>query len=164
MRRSRGNLTLWILGIVFFGIGALEFLGLLVACVTSLLERGVLPPWPAFLFVIFHGGTFGGIGLVILLIPLRTAQRKTDLLANGTPVLARIVAVEKDYSLRVNRQCAWRVICELDEDGSVYRFRSDRLWEYPALDNEYVAVYRDPLHPRRYYVDVESSCRPTVEL
>ena len=56
------------------------------------------------------------------------------------------------------------MICELEEGGTVYRFRSDRLWEYPELNNEYVAVYRDPANPRCYYVDVEGSCRPVVEL
>ena len=71
---------------------------------------------------------------------------------------------DRDYSVRVNRQYAWRVICELEEGGTVYRFRSDRLWEYPELNNEYVAVYRDPANPRCYYVDVEGSCRPVVEL
>lgn len=164
MGRTRGNLTLLILGITFSAIGILEYGGLLVACVVCLVQGGPLPPVPVFLFLLLHGGIFGGVGLGALSARARGARKKARLMAEGVPALAHIVEVKRDYSVRVNRQYAWRVICELEEGGTVYRFRSDRLWEYPELNNEYVAVYRDPANPRCYYVDVEGSCRPVVEL
>lgn len=164
MGRTRGNLALLILGITFSAIGILEYGGLLVACVVCLVQGGPLPPVPVFLFLLLHGGIFGGVGLGALSARARGARKKARLMAEGVPVLAHIVEIKRDYSVRVNRQYAWRVICELEEGGTVYRFRSDRLWEYPELNNEYVAVYRDPANPRCYYVDVEGSCRPVVEL
>lgn len=164
MKRTRGNLTLLILGVVFSAIGLLEYGGLLVACVVCLLHGEPLPPVPVFLFLLLHGGVFGGVGLFVLSARARAARKRDRLLTEGAPVLAHIVDVERDYSVRVNHRYGWRVICELEEGGTVYRFRSDRLWEYPELVNEYVAVYRDPVNPRYYYVDVEGSCRPVVEL
>lgn len=164
MSRSRGDLIIRILGIVFFTIGVLEFLALLIACAVSLVRAADFPPWPVFLFVLLHGGILGGAGLSMLLARAHAARRKARLLAEGTPALARVVDVEQDWSVRVNGRCAWRVVCEWEEGGTVYRFRSERLWEYPALNNEYVAVYRDPADPKCYYVDVEGSCRPVVEL
>ena len=164
MKRSAGDRTIRILGICFTAVAALEFGGLLIGCVRCLASGSPLPPAALFLFVFLHGGIFAAVGLGFLIARARAAKKKARLLAEGVPVLARIVEVERDWSVRVNRRYAWRVVCEVEEGGTVYRFRSERLWEYPALDNEYVAVYRDAADPRCYYVDVEGSCRPVVEL
>ena len=129
----------------------------------------LLPPWEEARPIM--GSIYGAIGAVFtviggVVVGLRrsAARKKRRLLESGERIMARVVNVERNFGIRVNGRCPWRLICEYREGGVAYQYRSDNIWVYPSLTGELVPVYRDRQDPRRYYVDAGAVILPTVEL
>jgi hypothetical protein len=110
------------------------------------------------------GAVFTSLGVVFLAVLGGSGKKRRRLKETGERVNARILDLEPNFTIRVNGRCPWRLLCEYEEGGMLYRCRSQNLWEYPSLRGDTVPVYRNPRNYREYYVDVEAVLRPTVEL
>lgn len=110
------------------------------------------------------GTIFLVIGVVMNLVGRGADKKQRMLLETGQRVTAYITDIEPDYSLAVNGRHPYRLYCEYEEGGVIYRCRSHHLWSRPVVDQETVSVYRDPDDYGTYYVDVEAILRPVVEL
>ena len=147
-----------LLGFIFAGIAAVEWVVLLVLlCIPSIRTAPeaviVLPS-----VLGLQGLIFGGIGAGFLLYVSKQEKLRDDLLANGLFETANVVSIEQDWRVRVNRRSPYRVICRLERDGVLHEYRSHLLYDLPALSpGDPVKVYLDWQDDKRFYVDVESA-------
>ncbi|HUR41702.1 MAG TPA: DUF3592 domain-containing protein [Verrucomicrobiae bacterium] len=101
---------------------------------------------------------FGGIGLPSLYKWRRGVGDAQWARAQGAPVKANLVGVEKDTRIKVNGRSPYVIVAQWQNprDGKVYRFTSQPTWLNPSLylkDRTHVDVRVDPAQPRRYWMD-----------
>ena len=151
----------WV-GVLFVPLGALLCAGALAALfiLGTGEEMWVLP------FVLgMVGGIFVLMGTLFLLLGRGKSERfKTRLREEGERVLAEVVALEPNISISVNGRHPSRLVCRVEEEGRAFLYRSENIWGYPRVLTHTVVVYRDPAHPRRYYVDLDGVLEDVVEL
>ncbi len=101
------------------------------------------------------GVVFTAVGVGSLLSGWRRKRYCAQLLQSGIKITATGGTVERDCSVRVNRQCAWRLVCEAEYNGERRVFRSDRLWKDPTefVRDKQVTIAIDPANPQKYCVD-----------
>lgn len=76
----------------------------------------------------------------------------------GDYVLADVMDIRPNYSVRVNGRCPYELECHYrdPQTGELHVFRSRNLFFYPGeLAGKQVRVYVDLDRMKRYYVDVE---------
>ncbi len=98
---------------------------------------------------------FTSVGAGSLIMGWRRKRYCSFLMQTGIKITATGGTVERDCSVRVNRQCAWRLVCEADYNGERRTFKSDRLWSDPteAVRDKQVTIALDPRNPKKYCVD-----------
>ena len=113
----------------------------------------------------FLTGTFGGLGVVFLVlglcflvVPRRRQKTIARLLEQGTPVSARIEEVEVDRRFSMNYRHPFRIRCAWQDtaSGRTHTFYSESVWYDPSpylAGRQTLTVYLDPNDPRRYVVD-----------
>lgn len=101
------------------------------------------------------GIAFTAVGVGSLVLGWRRKRECARLLQSGIRITASGGRVERDCTVRVNRQCAWRIVCEADYNGEHRTFRSDRLWKDPTeyVRDKQVTIAVDPANPQKYCVD-----------
>ncbi len=104
----------------------------------------------------FLGLVFSGIGIGSLAMILKRRSYCKYLLQSGIKIPATGGKVERDCSMRINGQCAWRIVCEADYNGERRVFKSDRLWKDPTekVRDRQVTIAIDPSNPKKYCVDL----------
>lgn len=117
------------------------------AFVDSFLERH----FATFLTALL-GTIFGGIGAVFLLVRVIGSRRRARLLTLGTPVKAKVVAIEMDATISVGNRHPWRIKAEFQDRASreTLSFLSHRVWDNPAKaypPGSEVTVYHIPSEP-----------------
>jgi len=95
-------------------------------------------------------------------------RRRVTLIANGTPIQARIVGVDQNRMTRVNGRYPWVIRCEGVVPGSpdTLRFTSEMWLEDPtpylrAAGLTTLPVYVDPAKPGKIYAVDDSAVRPS---
>lgn len=115
---------------------------------------------------------FGGIGLLLLVLCLgiwrhgRRKKRQNDWLKlQGAKVKAELVAVQPT-SFVINHQRLYRLMCSAKLNGTVYLFKSQLLNRNPLpfLKSNQVNVYYHLEDMRQYFVDIDDSITPFIEL
>lgn len=103
----------------------------------------------------FLGLVFTAVGAGSLIMALRRKKYCAYLMRNGMKITATGGSVERDCSVRVNGQCAWRIVCEAEYNGERRIFKSDRLWKDPTeyVRDKQVTIAIDPANPKKYCVD-----------
>jgi len=103
----------------------------------------------------FLGLTFAAIGAGSLFVIFRRRKYCAYLMQSGMRITATGGSVERDCSVRVNGQCAWRIVCEADYNGEHRTFKSDRLWKDPTefVRDKQVTIAIDPANTKKYCVD-----------
>lgn len=117
---------------------------------------GFLAIWTVPLILGILGVTFSGIGYISLAWIIRRKRFCAYLLQNGIKIPATGGRVERDCSMRINKQCAWRIVCEADYNGERRMFKSDRIWSNPTekIRDKQVTIAIDPNDPKKYCVDL----------
>ncbi|MBI5654730.1 DUF3592 domain-containing protein [Candidatus Uhrbacteria bacterium] len=103
----------------------------------------------------FLGLTFSSIGIGSVVWAWRRRRYCAELMQRGVKITAIGGRIERDCTVRVNRQCAWRIVCEAEYNGERRTFKSDRLWKDPtdAVRDKQVTIAIDPADPKKYCVD-----------
>lgn len=106
---------------------------------------------------------FGSIGAGFLWHVHRCSMRREQLISAGCYETGHVVDLQPSYGIRINRQHPWYVICHIDRDGTLHEYRSDMLFNRPALEiGAPIRVYLDRQNDDRYYVDVENAASPII--
>jgi hypothetical protein len=104
----------------------------------------------------------GAFGLIFLAIgggflwgPAWFVTKRNRIIAEGVPVLAKILAIRRDPQLEVNNQSPWVIMAEFKDEitGRIIPCASHYLWADPSLDypvNSHVTVYHLQDQPDRY--------------
>lgn len=104
--------------------------------------------------------TFGTVGTGFLIRTYRERRLSRRLKAEGQAVPATVVALEENYSFRINGSPAHVLVCEsLDPEASARRrFRSEPAWfaAISGLKGSRVTVYVDPQDRQRHLVDLST--------
>lgn len=102
---------------------------------------------------------FGGVGFVGLWSLRRAAARLEELRRFGRRLEAKVVSIEQNRNIHVNRRHPWRIVAEAEdpETHQTETYTSGNLWINPAGQvGETVTVFVDRQNPRRYCVDIEA--------
>lgn len=104
------------------------------------------------------GGIFTAVGAGFGVALRVVKQRRAEVLARGTPIQARFVAVERNRSVRINGRNPWRVTCQWQnpKTSKIHVFNSDDIWFDPTehLKGDQLRVLILPDNPERYMVDI----------
>jgi hypothetical protein len=104
----------------------------------------------------------GAFGLVFLAIgggflwgPAWFAGRRERIIERGVPIQAKVIAIQRDESLKVNDQSPWVIVAEFKDDitGQTISCTSHYLWADPASEHPVggkVTVYYLPDQPSKY--------------
>ena len=140
------------LGIVFTSIAAAELIAVMAMFLTQLDDFAVV----ALPFAV-QCPIFGGIGVGFLIYDHRKRLIRERLVSNGYYELAKIVAIEQNPYVRVNRHHPYHVVCHIEKNGVIHEYRSEGLYHHPAVTiGDPVPVYLDRQNDKHYYVDVPS--------
>lgn len=116
----------------------------------------------AALFLAIFGGIgliFVALGIIFLVISIRRIKTIERLKNDGVYVNARISAVERNLSVKINNRHPYYVLCEYEDiySGSIHEFRSDNILNNPGdVVGTNITVYVDNNNWDLYYVDTES--------
>ena len=90
-------------------------------------------------------------------------RRSARLRSEGRAVPGRVVSVKEHVwvnwntgSLAPRRRSPWSAECEYQWEGQTRTVRTSLLWDRPREGGRRPAVYVDPQHPRRAWVDPAS--------
>jgi Protein of unknown function (DUF3592) len=104
------------------------------------------------------GGIFTAIGAGFGIALSVFKRRRAQVLARGTPIQARFVAVERNRTVRVNGRNPWRITCQWQDPktSKVHVFNSDDIWFDPTehVKGDQLRVLILPDNPKRYMVDI----------
>lgn len=106
------------------------------------------------------GVIMSAIGIVPMVCAVRKNAAKRKLLEKGYVLHAKVEAVEKNRSVRVNRTYPYVIYCSYQDpfSGMIYRFRSDNLWSNPSeifCEGSPIDVYVNENDYSKYYVAAE---------
>lgn len=128
--------------------------------------------WTLYNFRLLLLVIFGGIGLLLLVLGLgiwrhsRRKKRQNDWLKlQGAKVKAELEAVQPT-SFVINHQRLYRLMCSAKLNGTAYLFKSQLLNRNPLpfLKSNQVNVYYHLEDMRQYFVDIDDSMTPFIEL
>ncbi len=100
-------------------------------------------------------------GVVLALSVRRTKRLQVRLRAEGVPVPGRVTAIRyhrytsygTDPDFVAYKRSPWTVSCEYQWEGQTYTVRSSLLWQRPCAEGQQPAVYVDPNHPKKAFLD-----------
>ncbi|MDR0312306.1 MAG: DUF3592 domain-containing protein [Treponema sp.] len=108
--------------------------------------------------------SFGSFGLIFLVVGIvlniknRTLEKQRDkLILWGNYVMADIIEIKRNTSLKLNDENPYIVHSRYSENGIDYLFKSHNIWFKPSYaHNKTVRVYFDKNDFNNYYVDEDS--------
>ncbi len=114
--------------------------------------------WFAPILLGFLGSVFGAFGVGYWGWFIARVRREAWLARHGRRIVADIVDVAIERSVKRNRRSPWRITAQWTDPLSrkVHVFKSRRIWfdPTPFMKGETVSVLIDPDDPRRYMVDL----------
>jgi hypothetical protein len=141
-------LVFTILGVVFFGAGAVmvAFGSVSQVADAPFAVSGTL--WGIGVPFLIIGGIVGTVGIVIGMRRMRLLRLREQLRAHGHSVDATIVHVSQEFRVRVNRRHPWLIQYQYEVGGVAYR-GSETMMESPAeyVVGATVVVRYDPSDP-----------------
>lgn len=151
---------LWLMGVIFLGIG------ILVAFIVQ--KSGSVSPQEAELFYPLFLGVFGSFGLgmilagTIVFVKIRTKEKlHKRLVQDGNYVWADILEIAPNYNMSINGRVSLALRCKYrHSDGQTYLFKSGYLRFNPEnmlINKDKIKVWFDRGDIKKYYVDVDAS-------
>ncbi|WPN51990.1 DUF3592 domain-containing protein [Pseudomonas sp. P9_2] len=114
--------------------------------------------WGAVLVTTVLGAGFVFIGVILFLVGFLKNRKKDYLQKNGIAVEARIQSVEVNYSLTMNQENPFVIICQWlnPETSELHMFQSENIWfdPLPYMEREVIKVLIEKNNPKKYYVDI----------
>lgn len=91
--------------------------------------------WILPVIFIAMGSLTTAIGVFLLWIAMKERKKKKQLIQAGNYVMAKIVGVVEDWSIRINHRPCHRVICVCEDQfsGKKYEFRGEAMMIDPAF-------------------------------
>lgn len=113
------------------------------------------------------GAIFALVGIIPIVIGIRKAAKKKELMQQGRYIYATVERVDLNYNYAVNGSHPFVVYCNYQDEysGVLYKFKSDNIWTdpYPILQQgSQIRVFVNGTDYSQYHVDVEGSLQGKV--